>query len=169
MFETDNLILDKAQFSDWKEMYHNVWSQWECAKYMAWTLTTNEDDAKIRMMKTIEYQKNHDAYLVYEKGNGKAIGFAGVEKAAPYVYQETGICLGANYMGKGFGRQLVQCLIRYCRKEFGAREFIYSTRAENKASNKLADSLGFEIISSEPKVDSRDGRHYHLLKYRLKL
>ena len=55
MIETESLILDKAKFSDWKEMYCNVWSRPESAKYMAWNLTTSEENAKIRIMKTIEF------------------------------------------------------------------------------------------------------------------
>ena len=43
MIETESLILDKAKFSDWKEMYYNVWSQPESAKYMSWSITTNEE------------------------------------------------------------------------------------------------------------------------------
>ncbi len=169
MIETDSLFLDKAKFSDWKELYHNVWSHPESAKYMAWKITTSEEDAQIRIMKTIEFEKNHDTYIVYEKSSGKPIGFAGVEKKAPYVYQEAGICLGPDYVGKGFGKQIVQGLIQYCREKFQAKEFIYSTREENEASNRLANSLGFTLVSSEPKIDSRDGSHYNLLKYSLKL
>ncbi len=169
MIETDSLFLDKAKFSDWKELYHNVWSHPESAKYMAWKITTSEEDAQIRIMKTIEFEKNHDTYIIYEKSSGKPIGFAGVEKKAPYVYQEAGICLGPDYVGKGFGKQIVQGLIQYCREKFQAKEFIYSTREENEASNRLANSLGFTLVSSEPKIDSRDGSHYNLLKYSLKL
>lgn len=169
MIETDSLILDKAKFSDWKEMYYNVWSQPESAKYMAWKISADEEDAKIRIMKTMEFQKAHDTYLVYEKSTGKAIGFAGVEETAPHIYQETGICLGPNYVGKGFGKQILQGLIQYCRNEFDAEEFIYSAREENEASNRLANLFGFKIISSEVKTDSRNGNKYTLLKYNLKL
>jgi len=169
MIELDTLILDKAKFSDWEEMYHNVWSQSESAKYMNWKIATSEEDAQIRIIKTIEFQKDHDTYLVYDKYSGKPIGFAGIEKSAPYVYQEAGICLGANYLRKGFGKQIIQGLILYCKREFGAKEFIYSTREENEASNRLAKSLGFTIISLDPKIDSRNGHHYNLLKYSLKL
>ncbi len=42
MIETKDLILDKAKFSDWKEMYYNVWSQPESAKYMVWDITTKQ-------------------------------------------------------------------------------------------------------------------------------
>ncbi len=169
MIETESLILDRAKFSDWKEMYRNVWSQPESARYMAWSITTSEEAAKIRIVKTIAFQKEHDTYVVYEKSSGKAIGFAGVEKLEPCIYQEAGICLGPNYVGKGFGRQILQGLIQYCKEQFGAKEFIYSTRDENTASNRLAKSFGFLLISSAAKIDSKDGHSYNLLQYSLKL
>ena len=169
MIEAKSLILDKAKFSDWKEMYHNVWSQPESARYMNWSITTSEEAAKIRIMKTIAFQKEHDTYLVYEKSSGKAIGFAGVEKLEPYIYQETGICLGPNYIGKGLGKEILQGLIQYCKEQFGAKEFIYLTREENTASNRLAKLYGFSMISSTAKIDGKDGHHYNLLQYKLKL
>ena len=169
MIETESLILDKAKFPDWEEMYHNVWSQPESARYMDWNITTSEEAAKIRIAKTITFQKSHDTYLVYEKLSGKAIGFAGIEKIEPYTYQEAGICLGPNYVGTGCGKQILQGLILYCKEEFSAKEFIYSTREENRASNRLAKSLGFTVISSVPKTDSKDGHSYNLLQYSLKL
>lgn len=169
MIETEDLILEKAKFSDWREMYYNVWSQPESARYMAWHITTSEEDAKIRIMKTIAFQKEHDTYLVYEKSSGKAIGFAGVEKIEPYVYQEAGICLGPNYVRKGFGKQILQGLIQYCKEELGAKEFIYSTREENRASNCLAKSCGFIMTSSAAKIDSKDKHSYNFLQYSLKL
>ena len=114
-------------------------------------------------------QKSHDTYLVYEKLSGKAIGFAGIEKIEPYTYQEAGICLGPNYVGKGFGKQILQGLLQYCKKQFGAKVFIYSTRDENTASNRLARSLGFSIISSTAKIDGKSGHPYNLLRYSLNL
>lgn len=169
MFETKDLFLDKAKPSDWVAMYKNVWSQPESAKYMAWRVTTNEDEAKIRMQKTIEFQKTHDTYLIYEKVSGEAIGFAGIEQLGPYTYQEAGICLGPKFVGKGYGKQIVMQLIQYCKKELKAKEFIYSTRDNNEASKRLARSLGFELIRTEEKIDEKDGRCYILQKYSLKL
>lgn len=169
MIETKDLILDKAKFSDWEGMYHNVWSHPESTRYMLWKVTASESDARIRIQKNIEYQKNNDAWLIYEKATGQPIGFAGVEKIAPTIYEETGICLGPDYVGKGFGKQVLQALIQYCRENFGATEFLYSTREKNEVSNRLAISQGFTFIASEPKIDSRDGQPYNLLKYSLKL
>ena len=169
MIETKDLILDKAKFSDWEGMYHNVWSHPESARYMLWNVTASENDARIRMQKTIEFQKNHDAFLVYEKTNGNPIGFAGVNKIAPAIYEETGICLGPDYVGRGLGKQILQALIQYCRENYGATEFLYSTRENNEASNRLAIAQGFTLIASETKTDNRNGQLYNLLKYSLKL
>ena len=81
MLECEDVILDKARIRDWRDMYENVWSRPESARYMFWKLTENEEDAYHRMERTIEFEKSHDAYLVYERRSGKAIGFAGAEKA----------------------------------------------------------------------------------------
>lgn len=169
MIETKDLILDKAKFSDWEEMYRNVWSQAECAKYMSWNLTKSEEDAKIRIQKTIEFQKSHDTYLVYEKTSKKAIGFAGVEKMFSYTYEEAGICLGADYIGKGYGKQILKALMDYVKNEYGAKEFLYSAREENKASNRLAASFGFTLVGSENRIDDRNGHSYKMLRYRKSL
>lgn len=169
MIETDGLILDKAKFSDWEGMYHNVWSHPESAKHMLWNVTTNENDAKTRIQRTIEFQKSHDTFLVYEKTSGMPIGFAGIEEKAPTVYGETGICLGPDYVGRGLGKQILQALIQYCREHFGATEFIYSSREKNEVSNRLALSQGFTLIASEAKIDSRNEQPYTVLIYSLKL
>ena len=76
-------------------------------------------------------QKSHDAYFVYIRSTGSPIRFAGVERISPFQYGETGICLGDGYRGKGYGKQVLQCLLAYCREELGAKEFIYTAREEH--------------------------------------
>lgn len=145
MIETQSLILDKAKFSDWKEMYDNVLSRPESARYMAWDIVTSEEDARIRIRKTITFQKEHDTYLVYEKSSGRAIGFAGVEEIEPYIYQETGICLGPDYVGKGFGKQILQGLIQYCKEEYGAREFQVFHKRRKQSFQSIGKVIRFYI------------------------
>ena len=55
MYETNRLILRKAVFSDWVQMYHNVWCHWETAWYMLWAVTESEAEAKERMERTIAF------------------------------------------------------------------------------------------------------------------
>lgn len=153
ILESEDIKLGKAKYEDWKDMYRNVWSHPETAKYMEWSVTTNEEDAKLRIKRTITFEKTHDTYLVYEKRNGTAIGFAGVEKIDAETYHEAGIALGPDYVGKGYGKQILKLLLTYC-KSMGGKEFYYFTRAENKASIALALSCGFELRSSERRMDT---------------
>ncbi len=167
--ETPDLILGKAKPSDWTGVLKNVWSRPECARYMLWKLTDSEESAKARIERTIEFQKTHEAYLVYEKASGEPIGFAGVKRVEDGVYEESGICLGPDFQRRGYGKQLLRRLLDYCRDEHGAREFIYSTREQNEASRALAASFGFTLTGSEEMTDYRDGQKYTLLRYKLRL
>lgn len=169
MLETKDLIIDKSKLSDWEGMYRNVWSRPESARYMMWNITDSEEKAKIRMQKTIEWQKEHDTFSVYEKSSAEPIGFAGIEELGPEKYGEAGICLGPEYTRKGCGKQILSALIEYCRDRYGAKEFIYQTREENIPSVKLAKSFGFELIGSEIKTDGRDGHEYNYFKYSKKI
>ncbi len=166
--ESKDIILRKASYEDWKALYQNVWSREETARYMYWRVTTSEEDAKERIYKTIEYQKDHDTYLVCDKKSGEAIGFAGVRETEPYIYHETGIALGPEYVGKGYGKQILQLLLEHCRS-LGGEVFYYSARAKNTASKALALSCGFTYQYSEPKIDLRNGESYELEVYKKKI
>ena len=166
--ETRDIILGKAKYEDWKSLHRNVWSRPEAAEYMAWTITVDEEDAKKRMQRTIIWQENHDTWLVYEKNSRQAIGFAGVEEIQPHIYQDTGIALGPEYMGKGYGKQILLLLVEYC-ISLGGMEFYYSTRAGNLASKALALSCGFVYQYSEPKTERCSGKPYELEIYKKSL
>lgn len=166
--ETKDIILGKAKFEDWEMMYKNVWSRPEAARYMQWRVTESEAAARERIRKTIEYQKNHDTYIVYEKRTGQAIGFAGVEQIAPDIYQDASIALCPEYTGKGYGKQILQLLLEYC-SNLGGKEFFYSTRAGNTASKALVISCGFSYQYSEQRTDLRNGNKYELEIYSKKL
>ena len=117
--ETKDLIVRKAEFDDWKAMYRNVWSHPETARYMMWRVTETEEAAQERIRRTIEFQKAHDTFFVYEKKSGQPIGFAGWEELAPHSFRETGIALGPEYVGRGYGKQIVNFLLEYCRDSLG--------------------------------------------------
>lgn len=166
--ETNDIILGKAKFEDWAALYRNLWSRTEAAKYILWRISESEEDAERRILKVIEYQKNHDTFLVYLKKSGEAIGFAGIEKNAPGIYSETGIALGPEYMGKGYGKQVLRLLLDRCAAN-GGKEFWYSCRSENAAAKGLAGSMGFEYVRSEERTDPRNGKAYKLEYYIKKL
>ncbi len=164
ILETKDLLLKKAEFEDWRTIYHNVWSKPETARYMAWRVTEDEEEARERMKRTIKYQKEHDTYLVYEKKSGQAIGFAGVEEIRPHIYQDASIALGPEYVGRGYGKQILRLLMEYC-ASLGGEVFYYSTRSANEASRALALACGFQYQYSESRVDERNGEPFELEVY----
>ena len=163
--ETKDIVLGKAKYEDWKSLYLNVWSRPETVKYMAWKVTVNEEEAKERMRRTITWQENHDTWLVYEKGSGQAVGFAGIEEFQPNIYQDTGIALGPEYVGRGYGKQILRLLIEYC-ISLGGIELYCSVRAGSSAAKALVLSCGFVYQYAEQKTDLRNGKPYELEIYR---
>ncbi len=170
MLETQDLILAKGKPEDWRDMYRNVWSRPEAARYMKWSLSESEADAPARMERTVAFQKEHSGmYIVYEKATGQAIGFAGVRKLSDTLCEETGICLGPDFVGRGYGKQILQCLLQYAKEVYGVQEFQYSTREENAPSVALVRSFGFRFAEAEDMEDERNGQRYRLLRFRLTL
>ena len=73
MLETRDLLLKKAAFEDWPDIYANLWRHAESARYMLWNVTESEEEARDRMRRTLAYEEKHEfALLVYEKQSGKA-------------------------------------------------------------------------------------------------
>ena len=165
MLETKDLILRKGGFEDWKSMYDNVWSHPETAQYMLWEVTSSEEDARSRMERTIRWQAEHYAWFVVEKCSGKCIGFAGFIEIGPGVYEDIGIALGPDYVGRGYGKQVLNCLLSFAFENLNGDKFIGSSRSENTASIALQRSCGFEFTRSENRTDPRNGTDYTLNFY----
>lgn len=163
--ETEDIFLGKAKPEDWEAMYRNVWSQPETARFMMWQVTENKEAAKERMKRTILFQESHDTYLVYEKKSRQAIGFAGIGKIGPGIYEEMGIALGPEFAGKGYGKQILRLLMEYCTYSLHGKEFFYHTWSDNEASKALALSCGLAYQYSEYKRDLKRGGKYKLETY----
>ena len=144
MPETKDLILRKAVIDDWKNMFINIWSQPESAKYMVWSVTETEADAMARMERTIAYQAAHDYHwTVVEKASGQAIGWAGLEVRSEGVCGETGVALGPAFTGKGYGKQILHLLTDYARDQLGAKRFVLPQR--KSGLKKAAAELRFYL------------------------
>lgn len=169
MLETKDLILRKAVFDDWHDMYENVWSRKETARYMFWTVTCSEEDAKDRMERTIMFQQNNPhSYIICEKASGRVIGFAGMREVEAGVYEETGIAIGPEFVGRGYGKQILTALVEKAFSELNGERFHSCCRSANEASRRLQRSCGFVFSHTEDCVDKRDGSAYVLEHYELR-
>lgn len=168
MLETKDLILKKGDFEDWHDMYVNLWSHDESARYMLWKPVHSEEEAKERMRKNIRYMQKCDlAWFIYEKKSGQAIGFAGMEKRAENTYEDTGIAIGPAFVRKGYGKQIIMALVYEAFDSLGAAKFIGSCRTHNIASKQLFLSCGFAYTHSEDRAEPGTGAPYILDFYEL--
>lgn len=163
IIETDDLIMKKAVFDDWKPLYRNITSRPESAEYMLWKVDDSEEESKARMLKVLDYQKKEKyALTVFLKNNGKPepISWAMMREAEPMIYEDMGIAIGPSFVGKGYGKQILNALCKEA-KEQGAKEFRCGYREKNLASKGMQDACGFEFDHrSEEKTDPRTGEIY---------
>lgn len=160
--ETKNLMLKKATESDLDDIYNNLWRHKESTRYMLWTVTDSIEKAKERLGKSVIFQNEHKyAFFVYEKSSGKAIGFAGMKEIERGVYEDTGIAVGPEFVGKGYGTEILTAFMDEARK-CGAHKFVASCRKKNIASHKLMMKCGLSFSHDEDRTDSRDGSPYVL-------
>lgn len=167
--ETEDLFLGKASYDDWRALYQNIWSKEESARHMLWSVAKSEEAAQEKMRRALAWEKAHPSYTVYEKAGGQAIGWAGVVETAPGVWEDTGIALGPDYTGRGYGKQVLNALVRYCREELDAEEFICACRAGNLPSRSMVLSCGFHYDHAEERTDPRNGCGYVLEFFKKRL
>ena len=164
ILETQDLILKKCKFNDWKDMYQNIWRHEESTKYMLWKITTSEEAAKERILKCIAAQeKSPYNWTVFEKRSGQAIGWAVMEEVGQDVFEDQGIAIGPAFTGNGYGKQIVNAMVELARDELGAKKMILSYRSQNVASRKMQEACGFVYSHSEEKIDPRDGQPYEVV------
>lgn len=90
------------------------------------------------------------------------------ERAAYHLTQETTIYLAPEWQGKGIGRQLMLRLIDSCR-EMGLCALIACITADNQASCRLHEELGFKKVSHFEKVGHKLGLCLDVVDYELLL
>ena len=166
MPETKDLLLRKGCLKDWQDMYRNIWRHKSSAKYMVWDVTDSEEAAMRRMERTVDYQAARDHHwTVVEKASGEAIGWAGVEVLEPGVCGETGVAIGPDFTGKGYGKQILNVLTEYGRDVLGAKRFVACCRKENLPSQKVLKACGFSYTHSQEVMHPRDHVPYVLDYY----
>ena len=168
MLETKDLILDKGNYEDWKDLYHNIWTHNESTKYMLWKVVASEKEAMERQKKAIANQEKHPyCWTVYEKKSGQAIGWANFDEIDEGIFEDGGIAIGPSFTGKGYGKQIVNTVTDFLRDNVGAKKLILGYRSQNIACKKMQEACGFVYSHSVDKVDPRNGAPY-VIEYTVK-
>ena len=145
----DNIILRKAKEDDYISMLEEVWGDPEVYRWMLYTPTFSLEDAKDRLKRSMEYQKDHFAYFVALKDTNKAIGLCAIKEYGEGLFEEAGICIGKSYQGGGFGKEILKLLLDLAFYKLNATSFRYGYFKENVKSKKLAEFFNFKYQETE--------------------
>ena len=163
--QTKDLIIGKAKMEDLETIYNNYWCSEKTAKYMFWFPQKNLEEAKDRLIRTIEYQKENFAFLVYEKSSMEAIGQVAFKEIAPNVYEDAGIGIGEKFVGKGYGKQILNRFVKCLFEDVGAEKIICSCHTDNIPSAKMQQACGLKFSHSETITRPKDGLVYQSDNY----
>ena len=160
LLETKDLILGKSKPSDLDSIYHNYWCSHTSAKYMLWEPQKDLAEAKARLDRTIAFQKDHLAFMIYEKATGEAIGQAAMLEIEDGVWEDGGIGMGEKFVGKGYGKQILHCLIDYLFTTLGATKIICSCHPDNIPSKRMQMSCGMTLSHTKSFTREKDNVTY---------
>lgn len=158
--ETEHLLLRKAREEDLESIWKNIWSQEEIANMMLWEVTSTLEEAKDRMQRTINYQKENYAYFICLKDTDEAIGFTGIQKVFRDIYEDAGLCIAKAYQGRGYAKEAVGALKRLVFEELKGTKLLYGCFHENVASRKVCLAEGFVYSRTQECVREWDQYHY---------
>ena len=143
VLEGDQIRLRKALEKDWKSMLENVWSDEHVYRWMLYQPTLTEEEARERCQRSMAYQRDHYAWFVAMKDTNEAIGLCAIKETEKGHFEESGICIGTAYQGRGYGKEIVRLLLDLAFQKLGAEDFRYGYFRENEKSRKLAAHFGF--------------------------
>lgn len=156
--ETEDLVLKRGDIKDAGKMHENFFKEKESAKYMLWQPTQTVKDAETKIQKWKKYRDF--LYFAYLKETDEPIGFVCINqnRTNPLIFDEIGICVGSKFKRNGYAKQMLKAVLDLC-KTLGAEKFEYTCMKGNVASQKLAESFGFELVKQKRK-NKLNGEQY---------
>ena len=158
--ETKNLILRKARNDDLEYIWNNVWKDKTLASTMLWRTTDNITDAKGRLERTINYQKNNTSYFICLKENDEPIGFIGFLKKENDVYEDYGLCIARKCQKKGYGKEALGAILNIVFEKLNGSKFTYSLFSTNENSRKVCLACGFKYSESKELTREHDNMKF---------
>lgn len=158
--EHNHIALRKARIDDLESIYQNVWSSKQIAKFLFWKESGSIEEAKERLLRTINFQSHHHGFVVVLKNTDEVIGITGIYEYEPFKYMESGLCLGEKYQGYGYGKEMLEMLLYLAFEVFKASTFIYACITENLKSKHLCLKYGFEYHESKEEIRKWDNQKF---------
>ena len=146
IFETNRLCVRKLRIEDFSA-FHAMQSNANVMQYVRGSAMTL-DENKEELPKLIDfYSKTHNDFWIYaveRKVDATFLGTVALVKDDE-DNDEIGYRLLEEFWGYGYGFEIVEGLVKYCKKK-GLSKIIACVAIKNIASTKIIEKLGFEFV-----------------------
>lgn len=158
ILETERCLLREVTEEDLDALYA-LYAEKSITRYMEDLYEDPEAERKY----ITDYRKyvyafyEYGMWVIEEKESGRLIGRAGID---PHDGKhELGYMIGVPWQRQGYAYEVCRAVLAYAWQEIEGCQEIYSrVQAENTASVRLLEKLGFEKVGSMDKTDQADSR-----------
>lgn len=159
--ETERLILRTWLLNDLKDFFE-IYGDPEVWRFInPKGVFQNDDVARRALRRGIAYQEEHGMchWATVEKSRGKVIGACGFNlfEAGPEL--ELVYHFAPLYWGRGYATEAGRACLSYAFNELNAQQIVASTYAENLASQRVLEKIGF-VYQGSKRIDNRDEKFY---------
>lgn len=110
-----------------------------------------------------QLKKEVTAFIAVE--DHQKIGFIELFKKSDRHYRICRVLIGKpSFLGKGYGKTLVQLAMDYAKEKFGAERISLGVFEQNETAIRLYQTLGFRIRSRDPESRQFKGQYWPLLE-----
>jgi len=143
ILETERLILDTWQASDWTEL-RPMATDVEVMRYITGGVPWTDDQIQAfvdRQVKTYS-ERNFCRWKVLRKPEGEMIGFCGVGFWRDAPDPEIGWWLARQWWGQGLATEAARAALKHAFEHVGLDRIISIARPENTASTQIMEKIG---------------------------
>lgn len=143
--ETDRLLIRESVPEDFAPIY----AFYEEEKQNPDVTPFPEEDAEEAFLSYIQGRYplfGYGLWTMLEKESGCVVGRIGFEETET-EFPELSVLIGAAYRGKGYAGEAAKSLLAYSKEKLGFPGVLYRTSEKNRASQALAEGLGFNSLN----------------------
>jgi RimJ/RimL family protein N-acetyltransferase len=150
ILETKRLLLRKWTLRDADALFE-ILRDAEVARHIA----DGKPFSREKVIKFLAWAKNYERengfcrWKVVEKSSGEIVGSCGFARPHRTREIELGYLFARKVWGKGYATEIAAAVMNYGFKKLGFREIIAITGAENTASQKVLEKIGFAPRGNE--------------------
>jgi RimJ/RimL family protein N-acetyltransferase len=165
LFETQRLIIRKIEDSDKASMldFHNDPATMAFISSGKADWSPEELNRKLQMNELL-YPAGFGIYAVEQKETSSVIGEASIFNSFDDLEQpEIGYIIARNYWNQGYGTEIVNGLIDYCKHTLCAQRIVAQMYAGNIYSARLCEKAGMQLYETLDLENGKQRLSFHLI------